>query len=419
MPKRVYGAGSIVERRAKAGTVTLYGRWRRPDGVKVKVRLGVKRSPSYADGLTKAQAEAALRSVMEEDRKQQAARPIVARRGRSLGETSTAWLRYLEAKGTAPTYREDAASALRHHVLPFFGEDGELDKIGRDRSKDFRDHLLTVESKRTGRPLAAKTIRNYLTVLSSLLSFAQQEGWIVANPALGLSIVPKDGNGMLSSNQVMWPDDIARLIDAACEGPYRLVDRALYAVAAMSGLRKGECLGLRWRDVDFAGGRIRVRTQLARGDLERAPKSGEGRPVPIAGAVAAALVHLRDASAWARPDDFVFADPTTGRRLAWTPARRRYLLALKDAGLERFSRFHDLRHSFASALARAGRPERQIQEWCGHRSPTITRRYMRSFAPEHVADIDAVNAAFGGADRLSGESHLDGLRHKNTAGQLV
>lgn len=399
MPKRAYGSGSIVERRTKAGPVTLYGRWRRPDGVKVKVKLGVKRTPSCADGLTKAQAEAALRAAMEEDRKRHAARPTVARRGRSLGDTSTAWLRHLEAKGAAPTYLEDAASALKHHVLPFFGEDTEVDKINRDGSKEFRDHLLTVKSGRTGRLLAAKTVRNYLTVLSSLLSFAQQEGWIATNPALGLSIVPKDGNGMLSSEQVMWADDIARLIDAACEGPYRLVDRALYAAAAMSGLRKGECLGLRWRDVDFEGRRIRVRTQLARGDLERAPKSGEGRPVPMAGAVAAALLALRDASSWAEPDDFVFANPTSGRRLAWTPARRRYLLALRAAGLERFSRFHDLRHSFASALAKAGRPERQIQEWCGHSSPTVTRRYMRSFAPEQAGDLDAVDAAFAAPSR--------------------
>jgi integrase len=394
MPKRVYGTGSIVERRTKAGTITLYGRWRRADGVKVKVRLGVKRTPSYADGLTKAQAEQTLRSVIEEDRRKQASRPVAATAGRSLGDASAAWLRHLAVKGAAPTYIEDATSALKHHVLPFFDEGAKLDKIDRDRSREFRDHLLTVESKRTGRPLAAKTIRNYLTVLSSLLSFAQQEGWIAANPALGLSIAPKDGNGMLSSEQVMWPDDIARLMDAACEGPYRLVDHALYAAAAMSGLRKGECLGLRWRDVDFAGGRIRVRTQLARGDLERAPKSGEGRPVPMAGTVAAALLDLRDASAWTRPDDFVFADPSSGRRLAWTPTRRRYLLALKDAGLERFSRFHDLRHSFASALAKAGRPERQIQEWCGHSSPAVTRRYMRSFAPEEAGDLEAVDAAF-------------------------
>jgi integrase len=66
----------------------------------------------------------------------------------------------------------------------------------------------------------------------------------------------------------------------------------------------------------------------------------------------------------------------------------------EDGNLQRFSRFHDLRHSFASALAKAGRPERQIQEWCGHSSPSVTRKYMRSFAPEQAADLEAVDAAF-------------------------
>jgi hypothetical protein len=45
-------------------------------------------------------------------------------------------------------------------------------------------------------------------------------------------------------------------------------------------------------------------------------------------------------------------------------------------------------------LAQAGVPERQIQEWCGHSSPAITRRYMH-FAPASAADVDAINGAFG------------------------
>jgi integrase len=107
-----------------------------------------------------------------------------------------------------------------------------------------------------------------------------------------------------------------------------------------------------------------------------------------------ALLKLRETSRWTAPDDLVFAEPRNGRRIAWTPTRRRYLAALKAAKLQRFSRFHDLRHSFASALAKAGRPERQIQEWCGHSSPSVTRKYMRSFAPEQAADLEAVDAAF-------------------------
>jgi integrase len=389
MPKRVYGTGSIVEHRGKNSRVILYGRWRRDDGKRKQAKLGFKRTPSYADGLTKKQAEAALQAAMDSDRRRQtAARPIP--RGHLLGDSATKWLGHLTVKGAAPTYREDAGSALDHHILPYFGKDTELKAITRDAAKGFRDHLLTVKSKRTGRSLAPKTAQNYMTVLSSLLSFALEEGWITAHPALGLSMAPKGGNGMLSAEQVMWPEDIARLMKVAA-GP---LDRALYAVAAMGGLRKGECLGLRWRDVDFAGGRIRVRLQLARGDLERAPKSGEGRPVPMAREVAEALQTLRETSPWTTPDDLVFADPRTGRRIAWTPARRRSLKALKMAKLQHFSRFHDLRHSFASALAKAGRPERQIQEWCGHSSPSVTRKYMRSFAPEQAADLEAVDAAF-------------------------
>jgi integrase len=71
--------------------------------------------------------------------------------------------------------------------------------------------------------------------------------------------------------------------------------------------------------------------------------------------------------------------------------RRRDLEALKAAGLERFSRFHDLRHTFASTLAKANVAERKIQQWCGHASPQVTRRYMH-FAPAEAADLETVAA---------------------------
>jgi integrase len=150
---------------------------------------------------------------------------------------------------------------------------------------------------------------------------------------------------------------------------------------------------MRWQDVDFGASRLRVFEQLARGDRRRRPKSGKGRSVPMAPDVAAALLALHNVSPWTGDDDPVFAEPRTGQRIAWTPARSRYLAALKAAGLSA-RRFHDLRHTFASVLARAGVPERQIQERCGHSSPAITRRYMH-FAPASAADVEAVAGAFG------------------------
>ena len=57
---------------------------------------------------------------------------------------------------------------------------------------------------------------------------------------------------------------------------------------------------------------------------------------------------------------------------------------------------HDLRHTFASILAKANVPERKIQQWCGHVSPQVTRRYMH-FAPPEAADLEAVADAFRAA----------------------
>jgi hypothetical protein len=163
-----------------------------------------------------------------------------------------------------------------------------------------------------------------------------------AHPALGLSAAPKGGNGTLSGDEVMWPADIARLLDAA-SGP---LDRALYAVAAMGGLRKGESsdsvgeTSTSWAAASASGSNSPAATWSAR-------RSRGGRPVPMAREVALALLKLRETSRWTAPDDLVFAEPRNGRRTAWTPARRRYLAALKTAKLQRFSLFQDLRHSFA------------------------------------------------------------------------
>jgi integrase len=389
--KRGHGAGSLYVRDLASGP-TYYGRWRTPDGRRHNAVVGPVRTRSYADGLTKTMAEARLRELI-------AATPTPSSkptpRGRSLKSTADAWTAQLEARKRAPTYIEDARSALRWHVLPFFGADVDIATIDTDRCEAFVGHLGGLTSKRTGRNLSPKTISNYARVLTALLTFAMQKRWIAANPATGLVLpgAADDDGDVIGPDQVLWPEDVAKLVAAVPAGPYEALDRALYTVATMAGVRKGELLGETWEHVDFDARRLRVFEQLARGDQRRRPKSRKGRSVPMSDDVTSALLELRNASRWTRPSDPVFADPVTGRRIAWTPARRRYRAALTAAGLAP-RRFHDLRHTFASVLARDGVNERQIQEWCGHSSPTVTRRYMH-FAPASADDIAAVNRAFG------------------------
>src|SRR5207237_9954103 len=84
------------------------------------------------------------------------------------------------------------------------------------------------------------------------------------------------------------------------------MDGTIYLTAAFTGLRRGEVLALRWRDVDFEGSTIRVRASYAANQLST-PKSGKVRSVPMAPHVAEALARLSQRERFAGEDDFVFA----------------------------------------------------------------------------------------------------------------
>lgn len=76
----------------------------------------------------------------------------------------------------------------------------------------------------------------------------------------------------------------------------------MFITAAFTGLRMGELLVLRWRDVDFTGSTIRVRASYYLGQLTT-PKSGKVRAVPLAPDVATALTQLSRRSDWVEDDD--------------------------------------------------------------------------------------------------------------------
>jgi integrase len=121
-------------------------------------------------------------------------------------------------------------------------------------------------------------------------------------------------------------------------------DAAIFLTAAFTGLRRGELVALRWRDVDFARSHIRVRASYSEGYL-------------------------------------------TG------PKYRRYKLALKHAGL-RDLRFHDLRHTFGTQVI-ATASILQVKAWMGHADVDTTMRYLH-FAPS-AQDAELVARAFAGA----------------------
>ena len=100
---------------------------------------------------------------------------------------------------------------------------------------------------------------------------------------------------------VFTPEEVLALVRAAADEQ----DAALFLTAAFTGLRQGELVALRWRDVDFAGEHIRVTASYTTGQLT-SPKSGQVRSVPMAPAVAQAWPGWPVRRHWTGDDDLVF-----------------------------------------------------------------------------------------------------------------
>ena len=196
--------------------------------------------------------------------------------------------------------------------------------------------------------------------------------------------------------------DLAKLLDATRDAEYGPV----YALAATTGLRLGELLGLAWADV--AGGHLTVRRSLARSHSNgwelAQPKSARSRrtiPLPARARQAVETQRTRQlfaknaaGTAWQDRDGLVFTD-AVGRALAPERVSREFGKARDAAGVPRI-RFHDLRHSAATALLTAGVPLAVISEWLGHSGLAITASAYAAVVPELMTDAaDAMDRALG------------------------
>ena len=167
----------------------------------------------------------------------------------------------------------------------------------------------------------------------------------------------------------------------------------------MTGLRHGELIALRWRDVDSTAGRVRVRVRqnYVLGEYGTPKSKRSTRSVPMAAEVGGDLDRLFKMSGCQADDDLVFADPFTGGPLSKAADNRRFRKALKAARLDETHRIHDLRHTFGTRCAAAGVPMRTPQEWMGHRDIATTQRYA-DYAPSS-REAELIGLAFGGTHR--------------------
>ncbi len=241
MGRRSYGSGRLFEVPDKAGRVSWYGSWW-SGGTRVKRKIAAKRTPGTADGLTRAQAEKELRKRIERD-------VIVSTAARrTLEEAGGAYVDHLEhvmerKRSTIQDYR----GHLRRHLVPFFGE-RPIDKI------DAAQIAQYLKRKRND-GLSSKTVQNHLNFLHGVFAFAIKRGWAQSNPVAYVDR-PKKNRSPHKRVRFLQPSELDRLIGVVPAHTLGGVERTLYLAAALTGLRQGELLALKWLDIDWHAGRV-------------------------------------------------------------------------------------------------------------------------------------------------------------------
>jgi integrase len=161
-------------------------------------------------------------------------------------------------------------------------------------------------------------------------------------------------------------------------------DAEIIRIAAYAGLRRGELVALRWRDVDFVGRKLLVRRALSGSVEVPSTKSRRAREVPLANQAAAALDRLSRRDEFTSADDYVFVN-RFGRRIDATALRRRFKRARDAAALEPL-RFHDLRHTYGSLLVAGGIDLASVKAAMGHSRISTTERYLHARPAGDLAD---------------------------------
>ena len=354
---------------------------------------GKRRQKWHGSYATRREADKALVGILR-DLEQ---RTYVEPASLTLAEyVSDQWLPQMRTQVKASTF-DSYQRNLKLHVLPALGN-RQLQAITSGQLTVLYNQLLDHGRRNgpTGRGLSAKTVRYVHTIVSKLFGDAVDLDVIARNPAARAK-PPRPERG--SSRIRFWT---AQQLTAFLDGVavHRLYP--LWHLAAMTGMRRGELLGLRWADVDFDNARLAVRQTLisvAYKPQLSTPKTHRARVIDLdVGTVAVLRRHalgqqtLLAAEGLANIEDLVFDDGAAAP-IHPESVRQTFERLVAKAAVPRI-RFHDLRHTHATIALRAGVPVKVISERLGHANPAFTlQQYahvipgMQAEAAQDIADL--------------------------------
>jgi len=309
-----------------------------------------------------------------------------------LGEYLTEWLDASEAR-LRPATLEVYRHMIRNHLEPKLGD------VPLNRLTPAKIQAFYRERGQAG--VGSRSILYLHQTLHKALGAAVRLGYLRENPT---DRVERPGHTP-SERRPLTQEELARLLEAAEGHPLE----ALFLLAATTGLRRGELLALRWKDVDLDNAVVVVARQLTEvagrkmfGDLKT---KASRRVVPLLPVAVEALRQHRKrqleermaAGPYWQDEDLVFTTHLGGPLQPNNITRRTFPDLLKKAGIDREGvSFHSLRHTTATMLLMGGAGVKDVQGILGHaRADMTVNRYA------HIVEESKRQAVEKAADLLA------------------
>ncbi|HEX2710877.1 MAG TPA: site-specific integrase [Candidatus Acidoferrales bacterium] len=265
-----------------------------------------------------------------------------------------------------PSTQNRYCCTLKNHLLPAFGNQRLCDIGGLDLQR------FVLQKMESG--LGWESVDHFRNLMSKIFAMARKWSFYCGeNPACGVALPEKKA---IREKHVLSPDQISQLL-ALVREPFR----TMVLLGILTGMRIGEILGLRWKDVDFASGQIRVEQAVYRGLIGSPKTKGSRRILPLPEFLTTVLADLcRDST---RPQkDLVF------QTRKGTPHSDTNLLhrELKPAGRQigaPWLSWHTLRRTHATLLQAAGGSLKDAQAQLGHSKLSTTLEIYTLPIPAH------------------------------------
>ncbi len=319
------------------------------------------------------------------------------------------WLPAKRAQLRASTF-DSYERNVRNHVVPRIGSVQLQRLTAEDLDGLYADLLTDGRRNGSGGGLSAKSVRYIHGIIRKALADAMRKGSVTRNVA-DLADPPKPSAGRKRAVRAWTPAQLRQFLDEIAS--HRLF--AAFFLAANTGMRRGEVLGLQWKDVDLERGRLSVQQALVNiaYELELADVKTQTsrRTIDLDERTVAVLrtwrkQQLEEQLLVGRRDDdaalvFAQADGSAVHPDYFSQVFERHVA---KSELPRI-RLHDLRHTHATILLQAGIPVKVVSERLGHSSPAFTMSVYQHVLPGMQADAAVAFSAavFGAVPRLGRE----------------